>query len=184
MHTPTGPRPPEAADVPRRRRVCRDLLASGALAYLSTRERSDVPASGQTNREISPYSADQAAMFARGEMTTVADTRADGERAVGGHRNLHILVGGGGRAFPDVRAPGHARQKPPTCRDVAACGEISSPVAWHTTRPQALDKNAVTVLPVPLLVGSSDSDQRLHSTRLNEARRVSAGSSHQRPGSI
>ena len=141
MHTPTGPRPPEAADVPRRRRVCRDLLASGALAYLSTRERSDVPASGQTNREISPYSADQAAMFARGEMTTVADTRADGERAVGGHRNLHILVGGGGRAFPDVRAPGHARQKPPTCRDVAACGEISSPVAWPT-RPHAGDRTS------------------------------------------
>ena len=40
-----------------------------------------VLAYGQSNREASPYHADQAAMFARGEMKAVAYTRADVERA-------------------------------------------------------------------------------------------------------
>ena len=51
-----------------------------AVEFTSPPRAYSVLAYGQTNREASPYYADQAAMFARGEMKTVAYIRADVER--------------------------------------------------------------------------------------------------------
>ena len=58
--------------------------AMGGCSQWSSRARpAPIPvlAYGQSSREASPYHADQAAMFARGEMKAVAYTRADVERA-------------------------------------------------------------------------------------------------------
>ena len=52
-----------------------------AVEFTSPPRSYSVLAYGQSNREASPYHADQAAMFARGEMKAVAYTRADVERA-------------------------------------------------------------------------------------------------------
>ena len=52
-----------------------------AVEFTSPPRAYSVLAYGQSNREASPYHADQAAMFARGEMKAVAYTRADVERA-------------------------------------------------------------------------------------------------------
>ena len=52
-----------------------------AVEFTSPPRAYSVMAYGQSSREASPYHADQAAMFARGEMKAVAYTRADVERA-------------------------------------------------------------------------------------------------------
>ena len=52
-----------------------------AVEFTSPPRAYSVLAYGQSSREASPYHADQAAMFARGEMKAVAYTRADVERA-------------------------------------------------------------------------------------------------------
>ena len=52
-----------------------------AVEFTSPPRAYSILAYGQSNREASPYHADQAAMFARGEMKAVAYTRADVERA-------------------------------------------------------------------------------------------------------
>ena len=49
-------------------------MASWPLAY-------SILAYGESNNPASPYYADQAAMFARGEMKAVAFTRQDVERS-------------------------------------------------------------------------------------------------------
>ena len=51
-----------------------------AVEFTNPPRAYSVLAYGQTSREASPYYADQAAMFARGEMKAVAYTRTDVER--------------------------------------------------------------------------------------------------------